>query len=335
MKKTFLFFFCLNALLFFTLQAEQKTPQGLVISTKKIELEDFPEAFNPSLIKIESGFLLTFRYCLTPHFPWISYIGIVKLDDDLNVVSTPQLLNTRREDSFNPSQAEDARIFTFNKKNYLIYNDNPDVNLISSQRRDMYLAELQWTDDEFTLSTPLKLTHETKYETVMWQKNWVPFEYKNQLLMSYSLSSHEVLKTDLISGVSKSISNKRSGITWDKGFLRGGTPALLVDGSYLAFFHSSIATTSNSSNGKLMHHYFMGAYTFSSSPPFQIQKISPSPIIADGFYTESSYEKRVIFPGGFAIVKNKFYIAYGKDDSEIWIAIMDKKKLMKSLKSTM
>lgn len=333
MKKTCLLFFCLNAFVFFSIHAEQKKAQhGLVISTKKIELDDFPEAFNPSLIKIESGFLLTFRHCLTPHFPWISYIGIVKLDDDLNVISTPQLLNTREEGSFNPSQSEDARIFTFNKKIYLIYNDN--LEAANGERRDMFLAELEYIDDEFFLSPPLKLVHETKYDTVMWQKNWVPFEYRNQLLMSYSISSHEVLRTDLISGVSKTVCNKRSGMTWDKGVLRGGTPALLVDGSYLAFFHSSIVTKSNSSNGHSMHHYFMGAYTFSAEPPFKIEKISPSPIIGDGFYTQSSYDKRVIFPGGFAIAKNQFYVAYGKDDSEIWIATINKKKLMSSLKST-
>jgi len=334
MKIKCLIFLILSTYFFFSLEAKQN-PKGLVVSTKRIHLEDFPDAWNPSLIKADFGFLLTFRHCLAPHYPWISYIGIVKLDNDLNVISTPQILNTRDNGSSFPSQSEDARIFTFNKKIYLTYNDNPDaVNPSSSERRDIYISELIWQNDEYFLGAPLKLMHETKYEHVKWQKNWVPFEYGKSLLISYSLAPHEVLKIDISSGVSKPIYNKRNGITWDKGVLRGGTPALLVDDSYLAFFHSSIITKSETTNGHPMHHYFMGAYTFSSKPPFRLQKISPSPIIADGFYTHSSHDKRVIFPGGFAVVGDQFYVAYGKDDSEIWIAIVDKIKLMKSLKST-
>lgn len=334
MKIKHLIFIALSTFIFFNLEAKHN-PKGLVVSTVKINLEEFPQAWNPSIIKTDFGFLLTFRHCLAPHYPWISYIGIVKLDHDLNIISKPQLLNTRDDGSSFPSQTEDARIFTFNNKIYLIYNDNPEVvNPSSIDRRDIYLTELIWKNDEFVLGTPLKLMHETKYEDCKWQKNWVPFVYEKQLLMSYSISPHEVLKIDTSSGLSKHLFTKRSGITWDKGVLRGGTPALLVDGNYLGFFHSSIVTKSETSNGNPMHHYYMGAYIFSSKPPFRVQKISPEPIVADGFYTHSSYDKRVIFPGGFAVVGDQFYVAYGKDDSEVWIAIIDKKKLMKSLKST-
>lgn len=306
----------------------------MIVSTKQIHLSDYPEAFNPSLLKTDFGFILTFRHCLAPHTPWISYIGIVKLDHDLNVISEPKLLNTRDETSITPSQAEDARIFRFMNDIYVIYNDNIDViNPSWNERRDMYIAKIRMDGDEYFLETPLKVIHKGKYPTTNWQKNWVPFESNQKLLMAYSLNSHEILSSNMQDGLFEKNSISSFKDKWIWGSLRGGTPAILVDGSYLAFFHSSKVTSSKASNNLPMHHYYMGAYIFSSKPPYAIKKISRSPIVHEGFYTNSDYDKRVIFPGGIALVNNQIYVAYGKDDKEIWIAIMNKKELIKSLKS--
>lgn len=331
MKKTLLFL--ISFIFFIIFYAECKeSKDDIVISSKKIVIEDFPEAFNPSLLKIENGFILTFRYCLSPTYPWISYIGIVKLDDDLNIISEAQLLKTRNDESITPSQAEDARIFYIKNKMYLIYNDNIDIiDPKTNSRRDIFIAELQFIEDHFVLSEPFKIIHEDNYFAVNWQKNWVPFSFQDELLIGYSLYPHEILKTDLHSGLCTSFFNTTKKKLWKWGVLRGGTPALLVEGNYLAFFHSSTNIRTKESNYNAMPHYYIGAYIFSSKPPFNIQKISPSPIIGKGFYTNSSFNKRVIFPGGFVTVKNQFYLAYGKDDSEIWIATIDKKNLLKSL----
>jgi predicted GH43/DUF377 family glycosyl hydrolase len=152
--------------------------------------------------------------------------------------------------------------------------------------------------------------------------------------MSYSLIPHEVLYTDCLTGesvsfVTSSLSNKKW--KWNWGTLRGGTPAMLVNGEYLAFFHSSLEVVSLVSNGNCMHHYYMGAYTFSSEPPFEITKMTPMPLIAEGFYTSSPLPKRVIFPGGYVIRDTHFYLAYGKDDQEIWIASINKQRLKELL----
>ena len=75
----------------------------------------------------------------------------------------------------------------------------------------------------------------------------------------------------------------------------------------------------------------MGAYTFSADPPFAITSYTKKPIVGEGFYTDSNYYKRVIFPGGFVVSDSVIYLAYGKDDSEIWIATIDKAALKKAL----
>lgn len=310
------------------------TAQEIVIATTEIKLDKFPGAFNPSIIKIPEGFLLTFRYCPDVYNSGLSYIGVVLLNEMLEQVSEPKLLSARSKQSRTPSQAEDARVFSYKGRLFLIYNDNVEItNPQTWERRDIFIAELSFGDNDFKLSSPLKLVYNEKYHTQMWQKNWVPFEWNNTLLLIYSINPHEIIYPNLMSGSCYHCYETWMDIKWKWGKLRGSTPPLLVDGEYLAFFHSGVKANSSVTMGWELWHYFMGAYTFAAQPPFQITKMSQQPIAADGFYTESSNEKRVVFPGGFAISGSHIYVAYGKDDSEVWIATIDKDALMRSLKA--
>jgi len=313
--------------------SESVSHQKLVVATKRIYLEKYPDAWNPSIIKVDEGYLLTFRYCPNQgNEPFTCYIGIVLLDDQLEMISHPKLLHTRSQKDKIPSQSEDARIFEYRGRLFLIYNDNVDfVAHYYWERRDMFIAELQYHDNYLTLSSPLKLLYEEHYNTQIVQKNWVPFEKDGTLLLSYTMNPHEVLYPNLKSGVCYPSYKTKAAIDWNFGTLRGSTPAQLVDGEYLAFFHSGIITSSPSSQGNELWHYFMGAYTFSAEAPFEITKMTPTPIMDDEFYTPSDYNKRVIFPGGFVVSGSSIYVAYGKDDSEIWIATLDKEMLRKAL----
>jgi predicted GH43/DUF377 family glycosyl hydrolase len=305
----------------------------IVLSTRQIEFKDYPGAHNPSLIEFEDGYLLTFRYSPDPRNEYyISYIGIVRLDSFFQPVGEPQLLNTRVNDTRTPSQSEDARIFTYRGRLFLIYNDNVEIEAPTlGDRRDMFIAELFFRDGRFSLSTPMKLICAEKYNLARMQKNWVPFEWNKTLLLSYTINPHDVIYPNLRDGECYIYFESEGHIEWDFGLIRGGTPALLVDGEYLSFFHSGTILSSLASWGWEMWHYFMGAYTFSAEPPFKVTKFSPYPIVAEEFYTQGSYWKRVIFPGGFVVKDALIYLAYGKDDSEIWIATIDKLELKKSL----
>lgn len=304
----------------------------IVLATKRMFLEDYPDAFNPSLISFNGRLLLTFRY--TPdrwNRPWMSYIGVVFLNEALEPISEPELLSTRFIDSKTPSQSEDAKIFSYRDRLFLIYNDNIDISPATHlDRRDMFIVELFYDKGHFALSAPLKLYHERKQHQHV-QKNWIPFEWNKKLLLAYTINPHEILYPNLYSGACYPCHETSFSSNWQFGTLKGSTPPLLVDGEYLAFFHSWIRCASEASWGLDLYHYFMGAYTFSAEPPFAITQISPMPIIAPGFYTRSYYEKLVIFPGGFIVSGSTIYLAYGKDDSEIWIATLDKAALKKSL----
>lgn len=322
------FIFCLS----FSLLAH--ADNSIVLSTKRIFFEEFPDAFNPSLIKTDMGYLMAFRY--TPNrwiHPGLSYIVIVPLDASLTPTTKPQVLKVRPKYSKVFSQAEDPRLFIYKDRIFLIYNDNAEKRDPSPQdRRDMFIAELFHDKDKgYTLSAPRKLIYEEKYKKAIWQKNWLPFEYNGMMLFIYSITPHEIIYPNVVNGSCYKFDITDIESPWNWGNLRGSTPPIIDDGEYFSFFHSSIVTSSAASFGCEMYFYFMGAYTFSATPPFQITKISRTPILHDTFYTPSTFYKRVVFPGGCVIAGDLVHVAYGKDDCEIWIATLDKAALKRSL----
>jgi predicted GH43/DUF377 family glycosyl hydrolase len=307
--------------------------EQVVVATKKMTIEGFPGAHNPSIFEIDQGFLLTFRVISDlSDQPWLSYIGVVVLNEAFEQITSPQLLDVRKMGDQNPSQAEDARIFSYRGRIFLIYNDCLDEIFDSGQRRDMVIAELFYENGRFSLSLPLKLFHAEKYPHVLCQKNWVPFEYNKQLFMGYSIFPHEVLKVNWATGACVRAYETTADIVWSWGPLRGSSAPQLIDGEYFAFFHSGTVIASSVSQGHNCWHYFMGAYTFAAEPPFNLTSWSKLPIIADEFYAHSTYYKKVVFPGGFVAKGPFFYVAYSKDDSEIWIATLDKEALKRTMK---
>ncbi|HSX38673.1 MAG TPA: hypothetical protein VLE95_07580, partial [Chlamydiales bacterium] len=318
----------------FDLDLSALVDEDLVLSTRQILLPNYHGAFNPSIIKNEEGgYILIFRYCPQPYWdPWVNYIGACFLNDSFEPISQPELLSNSLNSPCVKSQAEDARVFSFQDRLYLIYNDNVEVSRPwYRDRRDMYLAELKIEKGRFLLSTPLKLRHDQKYAFAFWQKNWTPFVYENCLFLSYSIQPHEILFPDLDDGSCFPCYETKTAADWSLGIIRGSSPAQLVDGEYLAFFHSGHQLTTSISPEHPMWHYFMGAYTFSKKPPFHITKISKKPIVGDGFYSSCGQEKKVILPGGFVVAGSRIIVAFGKDDEEIWIAELDKQKLIDSL----
>lgn len=343
MRKIVLALFLIMALPLFSDEIKgrpSRNVKNLVDTVFKIELKEYPDAWNPSIIEVPEGYLMTFRYL--PDLakrPYISYVGAVLLDHSFQQISPAELLDVRHGNYFIPSQAEDARIFSFNGELYLIYNDNPLVmNTRSCDRRDLYLAKLTYSIPEnssspyFSTSKSLKLVHPDMYALRTWEKNWVPFVWNDTLFLAYSINPHEIIQPNLETGICERFHMISYTKPWKWGTLRGGTPAMLNDGEYLAFFHSGKTYTSGASNNdEVLWHYVMGAYTFSAEPPFNVTKMSPIPINEKSFYIKSDNPKRVIYPGGYVIVNDNIYIAYGKDDCEIWMAVINKQKLLDSL----
>lgn len=313
----------------------QEMVQKFVLETKQILINEYPHAFNPSIIYWNNEILMSFRVIPNPEDAFNAWIGIVRLDINFTPIGTAQRIYAQVGDLPIPSRVDDARLVICGKHLYLVYSGNPEI-MISKGGFRMYIAELLWDGKNFFIQNNECLSSFEGNNKRRREKNWVPFNYANELLLAYSIKPHRILRPIRTTSYCETFAYSNQSIEWNWGILRGGTPALLDDDNYLAFFHSSKKMVTVQSKGQEILHYFIGAYTFSKHPPFSVTKISAVPIVAESFYTGAEYEPywkpvQVVFPCGFIFDKNYIWLAYGKQDHEIWIAKLDKKKLYESL----
>ncbi len=320
-----------------TIDLESDMAQDFVLDTKKIDIPGYPHAFNASIIRWHGFLLLSFRIIPNPKLSFNSNIGLIHLDDTFNPIGKPQFLNMRTTTSNVPSRAEDARLIAVNDRLYIVYSDNREPKISKGGFR-VYVAELQLQNGEFLMSTPECLSDFEGENVQVREKNWVPFNYNNTLLLAYSLTPHRIFHPLLNkTGKCQTIAETATDLLWDWGVPRGGTPALLINHKeYLSIFHSSNRIATIQSENKPITHYFMGAYIFAATPPFEILRISPQPIIGKNFYSKTPYKPywkpvKAVFPCGLTFDSRYIWIAYGKDDHEIWIAKLDKEALLQSL----
>ena len=314
----------------------ESNAQDFVLETRRIEVPEFPHAFNPSLVRWQGRLLLSFRIIPDIRSAFTSLIGLIWLDEQFRPEGTPQFLQMRSQFSPVPSRAEDARLIVIGERLYIIYSDNEEPVLSAGGFR-MYVAELAYDRERFYFRDCEKLAHFPGESSLRREKNWVPFEYNQELFLAYSINPHLIFSPLFGSEGCDSIASTSARIEWTWGSLRGGTPALqLENGEYLAFFHSSVPLETVHSCGRKILHYLMGAYTFSGESPFYLKRISSDPIVGQGFYSGPKYipywkPLLVVFPGGFIMDEETIWLVYGKQDHEMWLAKIDKKALLSSL----
>lgn len=313
----------------------ESNPQKFILEAKQIHIPGYPLAFNPSIIRWENRLLLSFRFIPGNKKSFDSELGLVWLDEKFNPVSKPQVLKTNVLNPLVNSRAEDGRLFSIDDQLYLIYSNNKEDKITRRGFR-VFVSKLTFDGQDFHLGETECLSDFEGESSNLREKNWTPFSYNQELLLAYSQDPHVIFRPLWNGGECETFCKSFSKNDWQWGVLRGGTPAHLIEGEYLSFFHSSIEMTSIQSEGEKCLHYFMGAYTYEKEPPFKITKISPEPIVGKNFYNGPKYAYywkpcQVVFPGGYTYDEKYIWVAFGKHDHEVWITKLDKKNLLNSL----
>ncbi len=302
-----------------------------VLETKQIKISEYTDAFNPSIVHFKKSILLIFRI-RDPLLKTTNQMGLVFLDKDLNQISKPYLL--KMNNSFGtPSMAQDPRLIAKGNDIYILYNDSLKTAFKCIWR--MVVGKLEFDGTNFFLNESDMMTVFDQESQNLPEKNWTPFIHDNDLCLTYSLNPFTILKPIFGEHRCETVSSTMQKNHWKYGEIRGGTQSYLIDEEYLGFFHSSMLMATVQSNGKQITHYFMGAYTFSKNPPFYITALSQTPIIGKNFYNGEIHKTwkplRVVFPSGYIFDDEHVFVAYGRQDHEIWIAKMNLKNLLQSL----
>lgn len=311
-------------------------PPEYILDTKQIKINDYPDAFNPSVVRWEGKLLMSFRNIANPKDSYnSSQIGLIWLDESFDPIGKAQILEIHDQTAGLPHRAEDARLIVVRDRLYMIYSDNIAPEITRAGFR-VYIAELKSDKGKLSIVSKERLNDFEGNEKGLREKNWTPFEWNGDLFLSYTLNPHIVFKPLLGTNSCETAAISETSLDWKWGELRGGTQTYLIDGNYLTFFHSSERIVSKFSEGKEMLHYYMGAATFEASPPFRMTAISPEPIVGSDFFTGRRYKPywgswRGIFPGGFIFDDDFIYVFYGKQNHELWVVKMDRKGLFESL----
>jgi predicted GH43/DUF377 family glycosyl hydrolase len=158
------------------------------------------------------------------------------------------------------------------------------------------------------------------------EKNWCWFFHEGQLHLHYYSSPWRIAKftTSFQNGTPYEI---EPGPRWGHGEIRGGTPPILVDGLYWAFFHSSVPWVGR------FRRYHMGAIGFESKPPFTPLYITPEPILTGN---QTDYwqpgKPLVVFPCGSRFKDGEWLIVGGLNDLKSFYLKLPHKDILRLAK---
>lgn len=302
-----------------------ETNQNLFHYVKTIELPNFKNAYNPSIVKRGEEYTLFFRFDEgKEHFLYqkpmgaMTYIGVVDLDAQFEIKSLPYLLDLKS------SYCEDPRAISLGGKDYLFFNDFESRN---SKNRVMKIAVLDSQthsiDQIFSLPGGKKST----------EKNWTPVVKiggkQGELFYIYSYDDVSLyrldMEADLIQSqlVSKLKIGSKYPVKWLKkyGFLRGGAPVFEIDGDYWAFFHSTFKTKTPVSKtyDRRDIFYVMGVMTLKIDTISWIQKIGEYPLLYETAFESKKvrcHDKWIIYPSGcyYDEIDKEFILSVGEND---------------------
>lgn len=328
---------------------------GIIKSVKRITIDGVLAPHNASIVEDEDGYLMFFRNDIkqkkkiagvqTPFrekisfagkkMPFRTHISAVRLDKNFEQKSPVQRINTRSDFS------EDPRAFKVGEKTYLSYNDMQENILYS---RTIHLAEIdpKTLEPAFISDIDQHIQHVDQVNHI--EKNWVPFvkqeDGEEKIYFEYGINPHKIMRMKspeksemdhLIYPHEVSFQKMPWKNVW--GAFRGGTPAKLVNGQYLAFFHTLFY------EGK-RPWYVMGAYTFEATAPYRVTAISPTPILFKGIYDTPTKNtahsiKRAIYPAGIVLGNEEgrdvIYVSCGENDCTVKLITFDTEGLLNYL----
>ena len=269
-------------------------------------------------------------------FTWLNLTNYHSFFDNkpyLGIGTAPTMLNQ-------PTVGEDPRILVVNQSLlYVVYSfGNPmRMRIMSIGLENQRISVLKTS-----LNIELETSVNSNIENAAIQKNWAPFLHNESLFFIQRLNPFTVVSIDSnfengTSPIAKVISMSNIlRLSWKYGTLRGGTNAVQISpDEYLGFFH----TTSNiprRTAARWFVTYFMGAYTFSTSPPFELRRISPVPIIKDSFYRGAWFGKNMdycVFPSSLYVDHGFAVISLSLQNTDSYMAKFLLSELLNSLEN--
>jgi len=164
------------------------------------------------------------------------------------------------------------------------------------------------------------------------QKNWQFFYIGDHLYFIYWTYPHKVVEVNPDTGevLGRWDAHDDKNFCWQWGPLSGGTPPVPWRGKMLSFYHGYMP------HPVRRRRYYMGAYTFSQKPPFEIIDITP-PLLRGSMNDPTNFEPPnhaglplVVFPCGLVPEEgdpDQMLVSMGVNDSYCALGSFDLRML--------
>lgn len=172
------------------------------------------------------------------------------------------------------------------------------------------------------------------------EKNWITFEVPDNKVYYIRnvnpLHVSEVVLKDGVETVTNVVQLSKIELPWNHVYIehvyRGSTPAIMVNGVYLAFFHTRSIIQPNTKR----FTYFMGAITFCPHYPYHVHSISNYPILEPGWYDGPwlvTFYDYIVYPAGIILTPDgkTVYVSNGYQMRDMQILEFDVEELFDSM----
>lgn len=285
--------------------------------------------YNGCIEMLQGGFIMFYRRNLSPvNGAGIDIIEYVFLNYDFEIISTPRVLD------LGSHHFEDPRIIICQNRMFLFVG-GPNQDPTDWRSRRIYIAELLIIGSSISAKHP-PLLLDPPFGNAACEKNWVPFIYQGEVYLVYSITPHIVMKLDLSDYSFSQYYVSNNGFRFPRGSVSCGTPPKKTPYGFLTFFHSveypfqyfSLSVNVQERQKSHTRHYYMGAYFFSTTPPFEISHVVGCALSYDGYMQSVNKrvtrEDRVVFPAGMIINNEKTaLVSVGENDALTKIVAFD------------
>lgn len=250
---------------------------------------------------------------------WRTSLYICEMDECWNAISCQPI---KPPLAMAENSAEDARLFSFQGKLRMSWTISQYPT--SQFRAAVAIGELIQDDSGWSVGNYFLPAYGRNDFSGM-EKNFCPYVVNDQLYVWYGIVNNEqiVFKLD---GANVGEVYKSPALPWAWGEIHGGAITRTLEGKLIFVFNSRTGSLAVST-----HRYYSAVAELSPSAPFQMLRISRSPVLRgqegvnlDGY---KFFKPSVVFCCGALCENDKLLIAHGWNDAKCRLALVSREQL--------
>lgn len=147
----------------------EEMAQDFVLESKQIKIEEYPTAFNPTIVRWNGALLMACRI-RHPKTGSNDKIGMVWLDDNFDLNGPTYVLEVPPYPSSVASKQQDPRLIVIGNHLYMVYS-NIISGVVSQEVRRMFITEVHFDGLQFYTDAPEGLFYFENEIEKRWEKN--------------------------------------------------------------------------------------------------------------------------------------------------------------------